>query len=58
MAAATILWIRKDFRLSDNRALDVAVDGDGPVIPVYILDEVAEAYGAAPKWRFHQAIKK
>lgn len=57
MPGATIYWIRKDFRLSDNRALDLATDADAPLIPVYILDEVAEAYGAAPKWRLHQSIR-
>ena len=56
MAAPTILWIRKDFRLSENRALATALEGGGPVIPVFILDEVIEAYGAAPKWRLSRAI--
>jgi len=57
MAEPTIYWIRKDFRLADNPALVAALEGDGPVIPVFILDPVAEReYGAAGKWRLGQAI--
>ena len=56
MPRTTLYWIRRDFRLGDNAALAEALDEGGPVIPVFILDEVAEEYGAAPKWRLHQAI--
>ena len=49
--------MRKDFRLSDNAALLSALDADGPVIPVCILDEVVETYGAAPKWRWGEAAR-
>ncbi len=58
MAAVTIWWIRKDFRLADNPALREALNGGGPVIPLFILDpETEEQLGAAPKWRLHQAIR-
>ncbi len=50
--APTIWWVRKDLRLSDNPALLAALDCGGPLIPVFILDEVFGAYGAAPLWRF------
>lgn len=53
----TLYWMRKDFRLSDNAALDRALEADGPVIPVCLYDEVAEGYGAAPKWRWGEAIR-
>jgi deoxyribodipyrimidine photo-lyase len=53
----TLYWVRKDFRLSDNAALDAAIEGDGSVIPVCILDEVVEGYGAAPKWRWGKAAE-
>jgi len=33
------------------------MDGNGPVIPVCLLDEVVETYGAAPKWRWGEAVK-
>ncbi len=57
MPAPTILWIRKEFRLADNPALNEALSGDEPVIPVFILDEATrDAYGAAPLWRLGEAI--
>ena len=36
----------------DNPALLDAIGQGGPVIPLFILDEVVEGYGACPKWRF------
>ncbi|MFP4450556.1 MAG: cryptochrome/photolyase family protein [Rhodosalinus sp.] len=45
-----LYWARRDFRLEDNPAL-VAAAAEGPVIPVFITDEVVETHGAAPKWR-------
>ncbi len=51
MGAATIYWIRRDFRLSDNPALAHALQSGQPVIPVFILDDLFQSYGAAPKWR-------
>lgn len=57
MASPTLLWIRKEFRLADNPALVRALAGDGPVIPVFILDpETENAHGAASLWRLEQAI--
>jgi len=53
----TLYWVRKDFRLGDNAALDLALQGNGPVIPVCLLDEVVEGYGAAPSWRWGEAVK-
>ncbi len=52
MAKPVIWWVRKDLRLSDNRALKSAIAAGGPVIPVFIWDEVFETYGAAARWRF------
>ncbi|WP_226780753.1 cryptochrome/photolyase family protein [Oceaniglobus trochenteri] len=46
-----LLWLRRDLRLSDHPALCAAVQSGRPVIPVWILDEVAETHGACPKWR-------
>jgi deoxyribodipyrimidine photo-lyase len=46
-----IMLFRRDLRLSDHPALSAAVKTGRPVIPVYILDDLTEALGAAPKWR-------
>ncbi|MTH99638.1 deoxyribodipyrimidine photo-lyase [Roseibium sp. RKSG952] len=46
-----ILWFRRDLRLSDHPALSSAIQSGRPIIPVFILDELAEGLGAAPKWR-------
>lgn len=50
--APTLLWLRRDLRLADHPGWKVALAGGGPVIPVFILDEVVEdTYGTAPLWR-------
>lgn len=49
--APVIWWVRRDMRLSDNPALDAAVAPGGPVIPVFLLDELHDGYGALPRWR-------
>ncbi|WP_380057606.1 cryptochrome/photolyase family protein [Falsihalocynthiibacter sp. SS001] len=51
-----IIWFRRDFRLADHPAITEAVRTERPIIPVFILDQVAESYGAAPKWRLGKAI--
>ena len=55
-AAPALLWIRRDFRLSDNPALRAAIE-DGPVVPVFVLDPETESMGAAPRWRLGLAIE-
>ena len=52
MTGPVIWWVRKDLRLGDNPALTAAIQAGGPVIPVFILDEVFEGYGGAALWRF------
>lgn len=47
----TIVWLRRDLRLSDNMALLVATSRGGPVIPVFIMDEMVASLGAAARWR-------
>ena len=49
--APILLWHRRDLRLTDNPALHWAADQGRPVIPVFLLDEVVEGWGAAPRWR-------
>ncbi|MCU4654514.1 DNA photolyase family protein [Roseibacterium sp. SDUM158016] len=46
-----LYWARRDFRLGDNPALCAAAASGCPVIPVFVVDEVMEGHGAAPKWR-------
>ncbi|MFP4068597.1 MAG: cryptochrome/photolyase family protein [Opitutales bacterium] len=56
----TILWFRKDLRLSDNPALAAAVRAGAPVIPLFVWspEEAGDwAPGAASKWWLHQALK-
>ena len=56
-AAPTIVWLRKDLRLADNHALTAAATV-GPVIPVFILDDVFEAtLGAAAKLRLKLSLE-
>ncbi len=42
-----IVWIRRDLRLTDHPALSQAAASGRPVIPVFLLDEVLGATGAA-----------
>ena len=37
-ASPTVVWFRRDIRLHDHPALTDAVRGDGPVVPLYVLD--------------------
>lgn len=58
MTAPTIVWFRRDLRLSDQAAL-VAAAAKGPVIPVYILDDETpkhRAMGAASRWWLHHSL--
>ncbi|MEG8039313.1 deoxyribodipyrimidine photo-lyase [Sphingomonas sp. LR60] len=54
----TLLWLRQDLRLHDQPAL-VAAAQQGPVIPVYILDDDAPGdwrIGGAQRWWLHQSL--
>lgn len=53
-----IWWVRRDLRLADNPALTAAVAEGGPVIPVFLLDEVVEGHGALPQWRLLLGVGK
>ena len=52
-----LLWFRRDLRLSDHPALHAAAETGRPVIPVFLLDEVVEGHGAAPKWRLGLGVE-
>ncbi|MBJ7437589.1 MAG: deoxyribodipyrimidine photo-lyase [Sphingopyxis sp.] len=58
MTAPSILWFRRDLRLSDQAAL-VAAAASGPVIPVFILDDETPKHrrmGAALRWWLHHSL--
>ncbi|MEM9690020.1 MAG: deoxyribodipyrimidine photo-lyase [Pseudomonadota bacterium] len=49
---AAIVWFRRDLRLSDNPALNRAVESGLPILPVYVVDEL-DSNGAARWWLHH-----
>ncbi len=58
MPAPALLWFRRDLRLSDQAAL-ISAAGEGPVIPVYILDDESPKHrkmGAASRWWLHHSL--
>lgn len=57
-ASLSILWFRQDLRLNDNPALFAAM-AEGPVLPVYILDDGEDSPpGAASSWWLHHSLLK
>ena len=55
----TILWFRRDLRLSDNPALDAALLLGRPIIPVYIFDDFQAgewSLGGASRWWLHGSL--
>jgi deoxyribodipyrimidine photo-lyase len=55
----TILWLRQDLRLADQRAL-VAAAEQGAVIPLYVLDDETPGdwrIGGAQRWWLHHSLK-
>ena len=38
MAAPVLVWFRRDLRLEDHPALSAAIDENGPVVPLVVLD--------------------
>ena len=54
----SILWSRRDLRLTDQAALIAAAEA-GPVIPVYVLDDETPKHrkmGAASRWWLHHSL--
>ena len=53
-----IVWFRRDLRLSDQAALAAAA-AQGPVLPVYVLDDETprhRAMGGASRWWLHYSL--
>lgn len=60
MTTPSILWLRRDLRLTDQAAL-VAACGVGPVVPVYVLDDDTPRHrrmGAASRWWLHHSLER
>lgn len=58
MTAPVLLWLRRDLRLADQAALAAACT-DGPVIPVYVLDDETPKHrrlGGASRWWLHHSL--
>ncbi|TVP86436.1 MAG: deoxyribodipyrimidine photo-lyase [Thioalkalivibrio sp.] len=58
---ATLVWMRRDLRLSDQPALVAAAERGGPVIPVFIHAPEEEAPwepGAASNWWLHHSLAR
>jgi deoxyribodipyrimidine photo-lyase len=55
-----IVWFRKDLRLRDNPALEVAYKAGKEIVPVFIWNEKEGGQwspGAASRWWLHQSLK-
>ncbi len=60
MADPVIMWFRQDLRIADNAALAAATAGGGPVLAVFVLDEVASGTwgpGGASRWWLHHSLR-
>lgn len=58
MTEPVLLWLRRDLRLSDQAAL-IAAASEGPVVPVYVLDDDTakhRAMGGASRWWLHDSL--
>ncbi|MEO6534239.1 MAG: deoxyribodipyrimidine photo-lyase [Pseudolysinimonas sp.] len=58
-ARPSIVWLRDDLRVADNPALSAAVDRGGPVVVLYLLDEVSPGIrplGGATRWWLHGSL--
>ena len=56
--AVSLVWFRRDLRLTDNSALRAALQA-GAVLPVYVHDPAAEGEwtpGAASRWWLHHSL--
>jgi deoxyribodipyrimidine photo-lyase len=55
----SIVWFRDDLRLGDNPALQAAVDRGGPLVLLYLFDEISPGIrplGGATRWWLHHSL--
>jgi len=50
MASRSILWFRRDLRISDNPALLAALAESKEIVPVFILDPKLIKTGGSKGW--------
>jgi len=58
VTAPILVWLRRDLRLADQPAFTAAAS-QGPVIPVYVLDDDTprhHAMGSASRWWLHHSL--
>ena len=58
-SAPILVWFRQDLRLDDNPAFAAAAATGRPVVPVYILDDLAPGQwrlGGASRWWLHHSL--
>lgn len=58
MTTPQIVWLRRDLRLSDQRAFCAAAES-GPIVPLYVLDDERTAdrkLGGASRWWLHGSL--
>lgn len=59
MTAPSLVWLRDDLRIADNPALAAGVARGGPLVLLYLLDEVSpeiRPLGGAVKWWLHHSL--
>jgi len=57
----SVVWLRDDLRVADNPALRAAADRGGPVVVLYVLDEVSDGIrplGGASRWWLHLSLER
>ena len=56
----TLLWFSRDLRLTDNPALAAAIVRGGPIVPVFVLDDLDAgewAPAGASRWWLHESLR-
>lgn len=56
MTKRTIIWLRNDFRLSDNLALNYAYQNNNKILFLYIIDNI-DQFGGASKWFLYKTLE-
>ncbi len=59
-AAPSIVWFRDDLRLADHPALEAGLNRGGPLVLLYLLDEVnagIRPLGGASRWWLHGSLR-